>query len=318
MKKMLLLTMFLVSWCGKLLAAEPLPGVGIIVAAGDGSVFSPDLYIKLLQTAAVVAVGYLLIIILVRFTNRRVKDLKARHTIRKNIVYYLTALMIVVIILFWAHKASSLTIFLGVASAGIALALQEALLCVAGWVLIVFRHPYEVGDRVELNGVKGDVIDIRLFQTSLLEISNWVEADQSTGRIANVPNSSVFKKESYNYSQGFEFIWNEIKILVTFESDWKRAEEIMLAHGRELAGDMEDLVKRKIDGMTKKYMIYYDKLTPIVYTKILDSGVELSLRHLTEAKKRRSTHDVLCRKILDDFTAEPNVNFAYTTYRIVK
>lgn len=275
-------------------------------------------YMRILQTAAYVIVGYFLILLLVRFTNRHVKDLKARHTIRKNIVYVFSLLIILVVIAFWAHKISSITIFLGVASAGVALALQEALLSVAGWFLIVFRHPYEVGDRIELNGVKGDVIDIRLFQTSLLEIGNWVEADQSTGRIANIPNSAVFKKENFNYSRGFEFIWNEIKVLITFESDWKKAEEIMLTRGRDLVGDMEKEVKNKIDKMTQHYMIYYDKLTPIVYTNIKDSGVEMSLRYLTEAKTRRSTHDKLCREIMEDFGKEPSVNFAYTTYRIIK
>jgi len=152
----------------------------------------------------------------------------------------------------------------------------------------------------------------------LLEIGNWVETDQSTGRIVNVPNSAVFKKENYNYSRGFEFIWNEIKILVTFESDWKRAEEIMLNHGQTQADGMEDVVKNKIRKMTSRYMIRYEKLTPIVYIDIKDSGVQLTLRYLTESRKRRTTSDLLCRAILDDFEREGKVNYAYPTYRIVK
>jgi small-conductance mechanosensitive channel len=189
---------------------------------------------------------------------------------------------------------------------------------VAGWFLILIRRPFEVGDRIELGGVKGDVIDIRLFQTSMLEIGNWVGADQSTGRIVNVPNSAIFKKENFNYSRGFEFIWNEIKVIVTFESDWKRAEEIMMSHAVEHAEEMENVIKRKIDIMAQSYMIRYDKFRPIVYVDIKDSGVELSLRYLTEARDRRATHDELCRYILSDFEKEESVNFAYTTYRIVK
>lgn len=175
-----------------------------------------------------------------------------------------------------------------------------------------------MGDRIELGGVKGDVIDIRLFQTSLLEIGNWVDADQSTGRVVNVPNSFVFKKELYNYNRGFEFIWNEIPILVTFESDWKKAKEIMLAHAQLQAEGMDVIVKSAIDQMSHHYMIYYEKFTPIVYVNIKDSGVELTLRYLTHAKRRRATQDELCCKILDDFNQEPNVNLAYPTYRIVK
>jgi small-conductance mechanosensitive channel len=197
------------------------------------------------------------------------------------------------------------------------LALQEVILSMASWFLILVRRPFQVGDRIELGGVKGDVIDIRLFQTTLLEIGNWVEADQSTGRIVHVPNSAVFKQENFNYSRGFEFIWNELKILITFESDWKRAEKIMLEHGAEEAEEKEKVVRSKINRMTKRYMIHYGQLTPIVYIDIKDSGVELTLRYLTEARKRRTTQDALCRAILDDFDKEEKVNFAYPTYRIV-
>jgi small-conductance mechanosensitive channel len=175
-----------------------------------------------------------------------------------------------------------------------------------------------MGDRIEIKGIKGDVIDIRIFQTSVMEIGNWVDADQSTGRIVNFPNSFVFKHENYNYSCGFEFIWNEIPVLVTFESDWKRAKEIMMSHAKNLAEGLDEQVRQKIEAMRNHYMIYQGKLTPIVYVNIKDSGIELTLRYLTEAKKRRSTQDQLCQSILDDFQKEPNVNFAYPTYRVVK
>ncbi|MCK5082237.1 MAG: mechanosensitive ion channel family protein, partial [Candidatus Omnitrophica bacterium] len=117
---------------------------------------------------------------------------------------------------------------------------------------------------------------------------------------------------------GFEFIWHEIPILVTFESDWERGREIMMAHAKNLAEGLEAEVCRKIDAMRNRYMIYYGKFTPIVYVNIKDSGVELTLRYLTEAKKRRFTEDQLCQAILKDFEKESNVHFAYPTYRIVK
>ena len=109
---------------------------------------SGNLYMKLLHTLLVLVVGYLLMFGVVRFTNKRIKDVKARHVVRKNIMYSVTALMILIVVFLWIHKINSLTILIGFASAGIALALQEALLCVAGWFLILFRHPFGVGDRV--------------------------------------------------------------------------------------------------------------------------------------------------------------------------
>ncbi|MFH1995666.1 MAG: mechanosensitive ion channel family protein [Candidatus Omnitrophota bacterium] len=273
---------------------------------------------KLLQTALTAVFGYLLMLVLVRVINHKVRDIKVRHIARRNVIYFFTLMTTLIIVFLWLQNISSLTIFLSVIGAGLALALQEVVLCIAGWVLILVRRPFEVGDRIELGGVKGDVIDIRLFQTVLCEIGNWVDADQSTGRIVNIPNSAMFKKENYNYTRGFEFIWNEIKVLVTFESDWKRAEEIMLAHASERVKDKEDVVRRKIDAMTSYFMIQYNKFTPIVYVNIKESGVELTLRYLTEARRRRSSQDELTRAILEDFEKEDRVNFAYPTYRIIK
>ncbi len=273
---------------------------------------------KTLETIFIILIGYILMFGLIGFINQRVKDIKARHVVRKNIIYIVSLTIFVIIFFIWIQNLSSITIFLGVAGAGLALALQEVILCIAGWLHILIRHPFEVGDRIEINGVKGDIIDIRLFQTSLLEIGNWVNADQSTGRIASFPNSFVFKYTNYNYSRGFEFIWNEIPMLVTFESNWKRGKEIMMTHAKKMAEGLEEQVRRKIDVMRNRYMIYYGKLTPIVYVNIKNSGVELTLRYLTEAKKRRSTQDELSQAILDDFAKEPGVNFAYPTWRVVK
>ncbi len=276
------------------------------------------LYKKLLHTVMIVLIGYVAMFVLVRIVNRKIDDLKMKHLTRRNVVYIVNILIIISIVFLWVKNISSITIFLSLITAGMVLVMQEPILAIAGWVYILVRKPFEVGDRVEIGQVKGDVIDIRMLQTSLLEIGNWIGADQSTGRIVNVPNSAIFKKESFNYSHGFEFIWNEIEIMVTFESDWKQAEKIMINHGQQQADGMAELVKNKITKMTSRYMIYYDKLSPIVYVDIKESGVRLTLRYLTDARKRRTTHDALCRMILNDFATESKINFAYTTYRIVK
>ncbi len=276
------------------------------------------LYSKLIRTGLVLLIGYLLIFGLVKVINRQIDDLRTRHLIRKHVIYFLNLLIIFLIIFIWLQHLGSITIFISAVGAGVALALQEVILCMAGWLVIMMRRPFEVGDRIEFGEVKGDVIDIQILQTTMLEIGNWVGADQSTGRIVKVPNSAVFKKPNFNYSRGFEFIWNELRVLVTFESDWKKAEEIMLRRATERAVGMEEIVKRKIKRMSRRYMIYYGKLTPIVYIKILDSGVELTLRYLTEARKRRSTEDELARWILEEVARSEEVNFAYPTYRIVR
>ncbi len=273
---------------------------------------------KIIATVLFAVLAYLLLFLLVRIINRRVKNLKSRHTVRKNAIYLVNFFLILAIFFIWIQRFSSFTIFVGFLSAGLALALQEVILSVAGWVFIITRQPFEVGDRIEINGVRGDVIDIRLFQTILLEIGNWVDADQSTGRIVTVPNSFLFKYPNFNYNRGFEFIWNEIPLIVTFESDWRRAKEIIEKHGVKFAEGLDERFARKIDRMKDKYMIYFQKFTPIVYVDIKDSGVRLTLRYLTEAKRRRSTTDQLCQAILEDFSKEPSVHLAYNTFRIVQ
>ncbi|MEW5894972.1 MAG: mechanosensitive ion channel family protein [Candidatus Omnitrophota bacterium] len=298
------------------------PGTDVARGITIGDVFSfyaRDYFVqKVWMTVAMAIIAYGVLFILIRVINRRVENLKSRHTIRKNAVYLINFLLLIAVIFVWLQRLNSLSIFLGFASAGLALALQEVILAIAGWFLIIARHPFEVGDRIEIAGVKGDVIDIRVLQTSLLEIGNWVDADQSTGRIVNIPNSFVFKNPNFNYNRGFEFIWNEIPFMLTFESDWKRGREILLTHARKIAEGLEDTVRSKIQMMTNRYMIYYEKFTPIVYVDIKDNGIRLTLRYLTEAKQRRSTTDELCRNILDDFVKEPNVSLAYPTYRIVQ
>jgi len=261
-------------------------------------------------------IAYLIAALTTKIINKNIKDLKKRHSARKFTIYTATFLSIMIIIPIWINKSTSLTTILGLMGAGLTLALHQPILSIAGWLLILIRKPYETGDRVEVGGIKGDVVDIRLFYTSLLEIGNWVDADQSTGRIIHCPNNKIFTEAIFNYTRGFEYIWNEIKIVVTYESDWKKAKKILLDVTTKNQIALGETVRGKIQRLSKKYMIHYEKLTPIVWTNIIDFGVELTLRYLTDARKRRSTQDEICGAILDRFNQEPDVDFAYPTYRI--
>jgi len=265
-----------------------------------------------------ILVAYLISAIIVRIINKNVKVLKRKYTARKSVVYITTFACIIALLFIWFERTASLVTILGAIAAGLTLALHQAILSMAGWILILIRRPYEIGDRVSMGEVSGDVIDIRLFYTSLMEIGNWVDADQSTGRIVNCPNGKVFTEPIFNYTRGFEFIWNEIKIIVTFESDWEKANDIILEVATKTDWGVGDNVKAKIKKMSKKYMIHYEKFTPIVWVNIVDFGVELTLRYLIDARKRRASQDEICQMILSRFNKEPDIDFAYPTYRIFK
>ena len=279
---------------------------------------SSPVFMNLIFSFVVIIVTYLLTFLIIRLINRGMSDLKKRYSARKYTIYIATFLSLVVIVFIWIKRVTSITTLIGFLGAGLTLALHQPISSIAGWMLILIRRPFEVGDRIEIGNVKGDVIDIRLFYTSILEIGNWVEADQSTGRIIHIPNNKVFTEMIINFTQGFKYIWNEIKITITYESDWRKACDIILDVASEGSVDLGETVRKEIQRLSKKYMIHYEKLTPFVWTKIADFGVELTLRYLTDARRRRSTQDIISQTVLDKFNLEPDIDFAYPTYRVYK
>lgn len=278
---------------------------------------TPNVVRGLISVAIILFVN-IIVLAIIRIVNKKITDLKRRHTARKATLYIATLLTIVIISILWIKNLKTVSVVISVIGAGLVVALGDLFLSIAGWFLILFRRPYDAGDRVQIGDVKGDVIDIRLFQTSLLEIGNWVEEDQSTGRVVHISNCALFKKPVFNFTRGFEFLWDEIKVAVTFESNWKKAEEIMIRHAQKEAEKVSKEVAKRIKKMAESYLIFYEKLTPIVYVKIVDNGVELSLRYLTEVKKRRVCRDSINRDILNDFDKERDIAFAYPTYRIIR
>ena len=159
------------------------------------------------------------------------------------------------------------------------------------------------------------MIDVRLFQFSLIEIGGWVAADQSTGRIIHLPNGLIFKKELANYTAGFSFIWNELPVTVTFESNWRKAKEILQHIANEHTYMSVQEAQRELKEVSHKYLIYYRHLTPIVWTKVVDSGVTLTIRYLCQPRRRRGSETEMWENILNAFATCADVDFAYPTTR---
>ena len=228
------------------------------------------------------------------------------------------SVFIVATAMIWAAGIRDFGIFLGIIGAGLALSLQETLVCIAGWLVFIVRRPYDIGDRIEIDGKIGDVIGVSVFQTTMLEVGNWVKADQSTGRMLIIPNSMLIRHAVYSYAKGFPFVWDEISVVVTFESDWQGAEELMLEKAEVEADKIEPQVKRQIRRMQDRYAIHYEHLTPTVYTRIADNGVDLALRYLCPVRERRAITHRLSRNILQAFAGHPRIDFAYPTTRIFR
>ena len=274
--------------------------------------------IKLIESIILIIIIWLIKVLIVKLINKNISEVKTQYHWRKLINSTIFIIIIIVVGRIWFKGAQSLVTYLGLLSAGVAIALKDVLANLAGWLYIISRRPFNVGDRVQIGEFAGDVIDQSFFEFTLLEIGNWVHADQSTGRIVHIPNGKIFSQDLANYDKGFNYLWNEIEVVVTFESDWQKAKKILLnianTKGENISKRMENQIKRA----AKKYMIYYKELTPIIYTSVVDHGVKLTIRHLCETRKRRGYTEAIWEDILLEFAKNKNIEFAYPTTRFYK
>lgn len=276
---------------------------------------SPETLLKILYSTGTLILVLVLRMLVLRYVGRRIEDHDAAYRARKIINYVATTLVLVLLAFIWIDAFQNLSTFLGLLSAGIAIALADVLKNMAGWFFILARRPFQVGDRVEVTDLIGDVVDVRLFRFSLMEVGGWVDAEQSTGRLVHVPNGVVFTSPVANYTEGFPFIWDELAVLVTFESDWKRAEQLMRDILQDEAPDLQGPAAERIRETARRYSIRIGTLTPTVYISVRDSGVLLTARYLVETRTRRGRSDRLWRAILDGFAEESTVELAYPTIR---
>ncbi len=253
--------------------------------------------------------------ILISLIAKNVKDPKTVYHSKRIIGYGHAFLLVILLGSVWIKGFGSIGTYLGIASAGIAIALHETIANIAGWFFILWRKPFVIGDRIQIGEDKGDVIDLRLFQFSMVEIGNWVEAEQSTGRIIHIPNSQVMKERTANYHGGFNYIWNEIQILVTFESNWRKTREILEKIAKEKIESSARQAEAQLRQAAERYMIHFSKLTPAVYMSARDSGVLFSIRYMINPRQKRGSEQGLWEVILDEFEKHPDIELAYPTTR---
>jgi len=276
---------------------------------------SPAFQTHLLVTVAAIVVLWLAHRIILAIAYRRFTDPWTRYRWRKSVGYLFLVVAVLIIGREWLEGFKSIATFLGIVSAGIAIALKDTLANLAGWAFIVWSRPFEVGDRVEIAKHRGDVIDVHLFQFTLNEIGGWVDADQSTGRIVHVPNQLVFTESIANYDKGFRYVWNEVPVLVTYESNWRKAKEILTAIAFRHAEHLTAEAERDLLAASRQYLINYKKLTPIVYTSTTASGILLTLRYLIEPRRRRGTVSAIWDDVLTEFGQAKDIDLAYHTVR---
>ena len=271
---------------------------------------NPEIQLKILISIAIIIALWLLRTAVTRTMWRRTDDTRIRYLWHKITGYAVVVFAILFLSTVWIEAFRAIGTFLGLLSAGLAIALKDLFLNMAGSAFIFLRRPFTLGDRIQIGSIIGDVIDITLFEFTLMEVGNWVDAEQSTGRIYHIPNGIVFTEPVANYSTAFQYIWDEIPITVSIASDWEKAKEIIQGivdkHAMHLAEDAGEKVRES----AKKYLIFYSKLTPIVYTKVTEKGVVLTARYLCEPRNRRGTEQAIWEDILREFKKSEDINFA--------
>lgn len=273
---------------------------------------------KLLVSLLILLFLWIVQLVILRIVWKQTKNIKIRYNWKRSLSLAIPVVGVILIGTVWLSAFRQFGAFLGLFTAGLAIALKDPLTNLAGWFFIVFRKPFIVGDRVQIGKHSGDVIDIRLFQFTVLEIGNWVDADQSTGRIIHLPNGKVFNESQANYSTGFNYIWNEIPVRITFESNWEKAKSILLDIIKNHAEHISSAAEKEIFEASRSFMIYYKHLTPIVYTRVKEFGVVLTIRYLCNPRIRRGSENEIWESILSQFKQHDDISFAYPTTRFVK
>jgi small-conductance mechanosensitive channel len=253
-----------------------------------------------------------------RSIGRYVKDVDTRYRARKFISFlgYIAAFIIIATV--FSDKLGGFTVAFGVAGAGIAFALQEVIASVAGWVAISLGNFYAPGDRVQVGGIRGDVIDVSILRTTLMEIGEWVAADLYTGRIVRVANSFVFKEPVFNYSGDFPFLWDEIVLPVKYGSDWKVARDMLRGLVNEVLVGYAAEVKESWHNVVRQYRVEDANVEPMITLRATDNWIEFTVRYVVDYRKRRWMKDHLFTRILEEVDKSGNrIRLASTTFEMV-
>jgi small-conductance mechanosensitive channel len=260
--------------------------------------FKSDLGINILTVVTAVIVIIFISQIIKGIIPKHIDDTSSRYRARKfvNIIGYTSAMVVILVV--FSSQLSALNVVLGVAGAGVAFAFQEVIASFAGYLVLHSSNFFKVGDRVLLGGIKGDVIDVGLLRTSLMEIGDWINGDRYNGRITKVANSFIFKAPVHNYSGDFPFLWDEIQIPVKTEGDFEYAREKFLEILFDVQGEFVEEARQYWHKMTEQYMVEDAKVDPFVLMIFDENWITFTLRYVVDYKSRGATKDEIYKKVL--------------------
>jgi len=262
------------------------------------------------STLALLIIYITIKLIFEQIVARRIKEPKTRYSLKRIASMLAVLIFIAASITIWVDNLQALLVSYGILAAGAAVALQDVFKNFAGSLVIFITGTYHIGDRIEINSKIGDVIDIGIFYTTLLETNEWVNGDQATGRLSIIPNSFVLTGIVNNYTRDHPYIWDEISIPVTYDSDWREALTIIArvidAETKEVTAKSEVSVSKLSD----KYYLPQKSTEPTVFATLTDNWINMNIRYITEVRQRRIMKDRLNRTLLTELEKVDNIKIA--------
>ena len=248
---------------------------------------------------------------------RRIKEEKARYSFKKAVSILYMAVLLAMLIRIWVEQTQTLLVSYGLLAAGIAIALQDFFRNFVGGVIIFTTSIYRVGDRIEMKEKYGDVIDIGIMYTTLLELKEWVAGDQATGRLTLIPNGYVLSSVINNYTKDNNFIWDELEIPLTYDSDWREAlitiRRIVGEETRAMASRAEDEILK----LKEKYYLTIRAVEPEIYLTLTDNWITFHIRYITDVRQRRQVRSTIGQLLLDEIERSEKLRLASATVDIV-
>jgi hypothetical protein len=240
--------------------------------------------------------------LLERTLPRHFREQDARYRVRKFVVFAGYAVVILFVTVLFEDRLGRVSFALGVAGAGVVVALQDVIASFAGWFAIGFSNLYTIGHRIQIGETKGDVIDISMMRTTVMETGSWVSRDLYSGRVVRIPNSYVLKGPVFNYSQGFRFVWDEIKVLLTASSDQHLAREVLLRVAKETVAGYLAEAERSWKKVADNYRLENPRLEPSVSLLVTGGSLEFTLSYIGDYTSRTSMKDELFTQIVEEVT----------------
>lgn len=272
---------------------------------------------KVFYSFLAVAASYLLFkLVLEGLIGRRIKDSRTRYSFRKTAQILFIVISFIVVLRIWVPDPQALLVAYGLVAAGVAIALQDVFKNFAGVLAILLSGIYRVGDRIEINSRLGDVIDIGLFYTTLIELREWVDGDQTTGRITSLPNGQVLSYPVHNYTKDHNFLWDEIALPVTHDSNWKKAMEVVQSVVEEQTSESTRRAEHEISNLEEKYFLSKRNIEPAVFVTPTDNWIMLRIRYVVDVRERRLVRNELSKLMLERIQQAPDITIASETLTV--